>query len=64
MEIYAQNHSQICFSCEHTVKKGIFGTIEGALFWCKVNVLCFIYTVKIVNIVTYLYHKFEGLMED
>ena len=76
MEIYAPNHPQICifffffffFFKWACCQKGDFwdhcGCIILIIFMQSI-VLCFIYTVKIVKYCNiYLYHIFEGLMED
>ena len=74
MEIYAPNHPQICgfffvffFQVSMLSKRGFLGPLWVHYFnhIYAVNVLCFIYTVKIVKYCNiYLYHIFEGLMED
>ena len=79
MEIYAPNHPQIgflfffffffFFQVSMLSKRGFLGPLWVHYFnhIYAVNVLCFIYTVKIVkycNIYLYMYHIFEGLMED
>ena len=74
MEIYAPNHPQICvffcfffFQVSMLSKRGFLGPLWVHYFnhIYAVNVLCFIYTVKFVKYCNiYLYHIFEGLMED